>query len=49
MINQAKKYSAGLEGAVVYHTNSVEFASHYTKVFQDAGIADFKFVIAPGR
>jgi hypothetical protein len=33
MINQAQKYSSGFEGDVIYHTNSVELATHYTDMF----------------
>lgn len=47
MLEQAKKYSAGFEGGVVYHTNSVELASYYTKVFREAGISNFEFVLTP--
>lgn len=46
MVDQAKKYSSGFEGGV-YHTNSPELASHYSQVFNDAGVKNFKFVIAP--
>ena len=47
MLSQAQKYSAAFPGGVTYHTNSPELASHYTKVFQDAGINNFKFEITP--
>ncbi|UWD88816.1 two-partner secretion domain-containing protein [Ralstonia pseudosolanacearum] len=47
MVAQAKKYSAGFEGGVVYHTNSPDLATYYSKVFSDAGIKSFKFVITP--
>lgn len=46
MVDQAKKYSSGFEGGVIYHTNSPELASHYSQVFTDAGVKNFKFVIA---
>lgn len=49
MVDQAFKYSAGFDGGVVYHTNSSAFASHYSKVFSDAGITNFKFVITPAK
>ncbi|MDB0578826.1 DUF637 domain-containing protein, partial [Ralstonia solanacearum] len=49
MVAQAKKYSAGFEGGVVYHTNSPDLAAYYSKVFSDAGIKSFKFVITPVR
>jgi hypothetical protein len=47
IINQAKKYALAFEGGVIYHTNSVEFANHYTKVFNDLGIKNFEFIITP--
>jgi len=47
MVDQAKKYSSGFEGGVVYHTNSAELASHYSKIFTEAGVTNFKFVITP--
>jgi filamentous hemagglutinin len=47
MVNQAAKYSANFEGGVIYHTNSAEFAAHYSQVFKDAGITNFQFVITP--
>ena len=47
MVDQAKKYSSGFDGGVVYHTNSPELASYYSKLFTDAGITKFKFVITP--
>lgn len=31
MVDQAKKYSSGFEGGVIYHTNSPELARHYSK------------------
>lgn len=45
MVEQAKKYSSGFEGGVIYHTNSQELASQYSKAFTEAGVANFKFVI----
>jgi hypothetical protein len=47
MMDQAVKYSANFRVGVVYHTNSVKFAAHYSQVFKDAGITNFKFVITP--
>ncbi|RMP82444.1 putative Filamentous hemagglutinin, intein-containing, partial [Pseudomonas syringae pv. actinidiae] len=47
MVDQAKKYSSGFEGGVIYHTNSPELASYYSKVFTDAGVKNFKFVMTP--
>jgi filamentous hemagglutinin len=47
MINQAAKYSAGFDGGVIYHTNSVELATYYTQAFNNAGITNFRFVITP--
>lgn len=42
MVDQAKKYSSGIEGGVIYHTNSPELASHCSKVFNESGIKGFK-------
>ncbi|WP_017912089.1 hemagglutinin repeat-containing protein, partial [Xanthomonas sp. SHU 166] len=47
MVDQAKKYSSGFEGGVIYHTNSPELASQYSKLFTEAGVTNFKFVITP--
>ncbi|MDY7560886.1 hypothetical protein QN366_21915 [Pseudomonas sp. CCC3.2] len=47
MVDQAKKYSSGFDGGAIYHTNSPELASYYSKVFTDAGVTNFKFVITP--
>lgn len=46
-VGQAKKYSSGFEGGVIYHTNSPELANHCSQVFTDAGVKNFKFVITP--
>ncbi|RUL68724.1 hemagglutinin repeat-containing protein, partial [Dyella choica] len=47
MIDQARKYTAGFQGGVIYHTNSPELAAFYTQVFEDAGISNFRFIITP--
>ena len=47
MVDQARKYSSGFEGGVVYHTNSAELASCYSKIFTAQGVENFKFVITP--
>ena len=47
MIDQAAKYSAGFPGGVIYHTNSLDLANYYTQAFQNADIANFRFVITP--
>ncbi|WP_411907002.1 hemagglutinin repeat-containing protein [Rhizobium mayense] len=49
MLSQAQKYSAGFPGGVIYHTNSPELAGYYTKIFTDAGVTNFKFVITPTK
>ncbi|MDR6411297.1 LysM peptidoglycan-binding domain-containing protein [Paraburkholderia terricola] len=46
MLSQAMKYDAAFD-QVIYHTNSVEFATHYSNVFSHAGVNNFKFVITP--
>jgi len=47
MLNQAAKYSAFFDGGVIYHTNSVDFATHYTNMFTKLGVDNFRFVITP--
>ncbi|WP_261333333.1 hemagglutinin repeat-containing protein [Rhizobium leguminosarum] len=47
MLAQAKKYSQAFAGGVIYHTNSVEFANYYSKVFLANGISNAKFLITP--
>lgn len=47
MVEQAKKYSSGFEGGVIYHTNSPELASQHSRVFTEAGVTKFKIVITP--
>ena len=42
MLEQARKYSAAFD-EVIYHSNSTEMITYYTKVFQDAGITNFQF------
>ncbi|MGC0865806.1 hemagglutinin repeat-containing protein [Pantoea agglomerans] len=49
MLDQARKYSAAFEGGVIYHTNSPELADHYSKLFADAGVNKFKFIITPAE
>jgi hypothetical protein len=44
MLEQARKYSAAFD-EVIYHSNSAELIAHYTKVFQDAGIPNFRFIL----
>ncbi len=46
MLSQAMKYSNAFD-KVIYHTNSVDFANYYTKLFNDAGITNFEFIITP--
>jgi filamentous hemagglutinin len=46
MVDQAAKYSAAFD-QVIYHTNSVDLATYYQKVFEDANIDNFKFIITP--
>ncbi|MEI1248377.1 hemagglutinin repeat-containing protein [Rhizobium aouanii] len=47
VLAQAKKYSQAFEGGVIYHTNSVEFANYYSKVFLANGITNVKFLLTP--
>jgi filamentous hemagglutinin len=46
MLDQAFKYNSAFD-QVIYHTNSANLASYYSKVFSDAGVSNFKFVITP--
>lgn len=47
VLAQAQRYSSAFEGGVVYHTNSVDLATHYSQVFRNAGITNFEFFITP--
>lgn len=49
MIQQARKYESAYQGGAIYHTNSVEFARFYTRLFNEHGIQNFHFVITPSR
>jgi hypothetical protein len=49
MIAQAAKYMSAYRGGVIYHTNSVEFARFYSKVFRESGLTNYKFIITPSR
>ena len=46
MLSQAQKYSNAFD-EVIYHTNSQDLATHYTKIFQDAGLGNVKINITP--
>ncbi len=46
MLSQAQKYSNAFD-EVIYHTNSQDLATHYTKNFQDAGLSNVKINITP--
>ncbi len=47
MLDQARGYSAHFEGGAVYHTNSVELATHWSKVFAENGLHNIRFIITP--
>jgi hypothetical protein len=47
MIQQAKAYSLHFPSGVRYHTNSVDLAAHYTNVFRNFGLRNFRFIITP--
>ncbi|WP_245313596.1 hemagglutinin repeat-containing protein [Rhizobium sp. R635] len=47
VLAQAKKYSQAFAGGVIYHTNSVQFANYYSKVFLANGISNVKFLLTP--
>lgn len=44
MLEQARKYSAAFD-ETIYHSNSPELIAYYTKVFEDAGITNFRFIL----
>jgi filamentous hemagglutinin len=44
MLLQARKYEGAFD-QMIYHTNSIELANHYSQVFFDAGTTTVKFVI----
>lgn len=46
MLSQAQKYSNAFD-EVICHTNSQDLATHYTKIFQDAGLSNVKIDITP--
>ena len=47
MLDQARAYSSRFEGGAVYHTNSVELANAWSKIFADSGLQNIKFIITP--
>jgi hypothetical protein len=47
MVRQAEAYSSGFPGGVIYYTNSSDLAVYYTRVFRNAGLTNFRFVIMP--
>ncbi|EEE35495.1 hypothetical protein RKLH11_4173 [Rhodobacteraceae bacterium KLH11] len=49
MVDQARIYSEAFDGGAIYHTNNPALAQHYTRVFNDAGISNFEFVVTPTR
>jgi hypothetical protein len=46
MLAQARSYSQAFS-QVIYHSNSPELIAHYTRVFQEAGITNFRFILTP--
>lgn len=49
MLVQAMKYTSAYEGGVIYHTNSVEFARFYSRIFREAGLKNYDFKITPSE
>jgi len=47
MVKQAQAYENAYPGGVVYYTNSLQFAEYYTQLFEQAGITNFQFIVAP--
>ena len=46
MVSQAQKYSNAF-AEVIYHTNNQDLATHYTRIFQDAGLNNVKIIVTP--
>ena len=46
MVSQAQKYSNAFD-EVIYHTNNQDLATHYTRIFQDAGLNNVKIIVTP--
>ena len=46
MLLQAQKYSNAFD-EVIYHTNNQDLATHYTRIFQDAGLNNVKIIVTP--
>jgi filamentous hemagglutinin len=46
MLAQARAYSQAF-GQFGYHTNSPKLIAHYTKLFQEARITNFRFILTP--
>lgn len=46
MVTQAKNYSEVFDG-IIYHTNSVDLASYYSRTLLQNGVTNFRFVITP--
>jgi hypothetical protein len=44
MLRQAKAYSARFY-EVFYYSNSPELIAHYSRVFEEAGIKNFRFIL----
>jgi hypothetical protein len=45
MVQQAKKYAAAFPGGTIYYSNSPELIAYYRRVFREAGIKNFTFVL----
>lgn len=44
MLRQARAYSAAFD-EVIYHTNDPALRAYYKKIFEDAGIQNFRIII----
>ncbi len=47
MLEQARNYSTNFDGGAVYHTNSIELATYWSKVFSEAGLQNIRWLITP--
>jgi hypothetical protein len=47
MLDQARGYSSHFDGGAVYHTNSVELATHWSKVFAENSLQNIRFIMTP--
>lgn len=47
MVDQAKRYDEYFDGGSIYHTNSLDLASYYYRLFRASGVTKARFIITP--